>query len=45
MQLELEDPYTVVYKQIHAVVDDDARNLELMERSSCYGGSAWARYH
>jgi methanogenesis imperfect marker protein 11 len=45
VQLELEDPYTVVYKQIHAVVDDDARNLELMERSSCYGGSAWARYH
>ncbi|UEC41577.1 MAG: hypothetical protein METHSR3v1_2260001, partial [Methanothrix sp.] len=22
MQLELEDPYVVVYKQIHAVVDD-----------------------
>jgi methanogenesis imperfect marker protein 11 len=43
--LELEDPYVVVYKQIHAVVDDQGRRVELMERSSCYGGSAWARYH
>jgi len=45
VQLELEDPYVVVYKQIHAVVDDDAKRVELLERSSCYGGSAWARYH
>ena len=45
MQLELEDPYVVVYKQIHAVVDDEGRRVELMERSRCYGGSAWARYH
>lgn len=45
MQLELVDPYVVVYKQIHAVVDDDGSQVELMERSSCYGGSAWARYH
>ncbi len=45
MQLELKDPYVVVYKQIHAVVDDDAKRVELLERSSCYGGSAWARYH
>ncbi len=45
MQLELEDPYVVVYKQIHAVVDDEGDRVELMERSSCYGGSAWARYH
>ena len=45
MQLELEDPYVVVYKQIHAVVDDEDSRVELMERSSCYGGSAWARYH
>lgn len=45
MQLELDDPYVVAYKQIHAVVDDDAKRVELLERSSCYGGSAWARYH
>jgi methanogenesis imperfect marker protein 11 len=45
LQLELADPYVVVYKQIHAVVDDESQRVELMERSSCYGGSAWARYH
>jgi len=45
VQLELEDPYVVVYKQIYAAVDDDAKRVELLERSSCYGGSAWARYH
>jgi methanogenesis imperfect marker protein 11 len=45
LPLELEDPYVVVYKQIHAVVDDEGSRVELMERSSCYGGSAWARYH
>lgn len=45
MQLELNDPYVVVYKQIHVVVDDGGSRVELMERSNCYGGSAWARYH
>ncbi len=45
VQLELEDPYVVIYKQIHAVVDQERKQVELMERSSCYGGSAWARYH
>jgi methanogenesis imperfect marker protein 11 len=45
LQLELDDPYVVVYKQIHVVVDDEGSRVELMERSRCYGGSAWARYH
>ena len=45
VQLELEDPYVVIYKQIHAVVDQERKQVELIERSSCYGGSAWARYH
>ncbi|MDD1749053.1 MAG: hypothetical protein LUO89_04175, partial [Methanothrix sp.] len=45
MKLELEDPYVVIYKQIHAVCDADNSRVELLERSSCYGGSAWARYH
>ncbi len=45
VQLELEDPYVVIYKQIHAVVDQEGKQVELMERSRCYGGSAWARYH
>ncbi len=45
MQLELEDPYVVVYRQIHALVDEEGTRVELLERSNCYGGSAWARYH
>lgn len=45
MQLELEDPYVVVYRQIHALVDEEEKRVELLERSNCYGGSAWARYH
>jgi methanogenesis imperfect marker protein 11 len=45
VQLELEDPYVVIYKQIHVVVDQEGKQVELMERSRCYGGSAWARYH
>jgi methanogenesis imperfect marker protein 11 len=45
VQLELDDPYVVIYKQIHAVVDQEGKQVELMERSRCYGGSAWARYH
>jgi methanogenesis imperfect marker protein 11 len=45
VQLELEDPYVVVYRQIHAVADESGEEVELLERSSCYGGSAWARYH
>jgi methanogenesis imperfect marker protein 11 len=45
VQLELEDPYVVVYRQIHAVCNADDSLVEILERSSCYGGSAWARYH
>jgi len=45
VQLELEDPYVVVYRQIHALVDEEGTRVELLERSNCYGGSAWARYH
>ncbi len=41
----LEDPYVVVYKQIHAIADPGGDMVEILERSSCYGGSAWARYH
>ena len=32
VQLELEDPYVVIYKQIHAVVDQEGKQVELMER-------------
>jgi methanogenesis imperfect marker protein 11 len=43
--LELEDPYAVIYRQIHAVANEDRDQVEILERSNCYGGSAWARYH
>jgi methanogenesis imperfect marker protein 11 len=41
----LEDPYVVVYRQIHAIAEACGDAVEILERSSCYGGSAWARYH
>jgi len=41
----LEDPYVVAYKQIHAVCASEEDRVEILERSNCYGGSAWARYH
>ncbi|NYT01914.1 MAG: DUF1743 domain-containing protein [Methanosarcinales archaeon] len=41
----LDDPYVVTYKQIHAMASESRDRVELLERSSCYGGSAWARYH
>ena len=41
----LKDPYVVVYRQIHAIADPDGDLVEILERSACYGGSAWARYH
>jgi len=43
--LTLKDPYTVVYKQIHAISDPDGDLVEILERSQCYGGSAWSLYH
>jgi methanogenesis imperfect marker protein 11 len=41
----IEDPYVVVYRQIHAIAEPCGDVVEILERSSCYGGSAWARYH
>ncbi|MFB3763981.1 MAG: methanogenesis marker protein 11 [Methanotrichaceae archaeon] len=43
--LKLEDPYVVVYRQIHAIANEGGDLAEILEHSSCYGGSAWARYH
>ena len=43
--LTLDDPYAVVYKQIHAVTSSDGEKVEILERSSCYGGGAWSLYH
>ncbi len=43
--LSLDDPYAVVYKQIHAVTSSDGGKVEILERSSCYGGGAWSLHH
>jgi methanogenesis imperfect marker protein 11 len=43
--LTLDDPYAVVYKQIHAVASPDGGTVEILERSSCYGGGAWSLHH
>jgi len=40
--MELIDPYNITYKGIYAVADKKNENVEIMEQSSCYGGSAWA---
>ena len=42
--VHLEDPYTVVYKQIHAISSESGL-VEILENSSCYGGAAWSRHH
>ncbi len=43
--MRLSDPYTIPYKGIYAVADAKNELVEIMEHSSCYGGSAWALYH
>ncbi len=43
--MHLSDPYNVAYKGIYAVADRKNELVEIIEHSSCYGGSAWALYH
>jgi methanogenesis imperfect marker protein 11 len=43
--LTLEDPSAVVYRQIHAVASPDDEEVEILERSSCFGGGAWSLHH
>jgi methanogenesis imperfect marker protein 11 len=43
--MELSDPYNITYKGIYAVADRKNEHVEIIEQSSCYGGSAWALYH
>jgi len=43
--MHLPDPYTVPYKGIYAVADTKNELVEIIEHSSCYGGSAWSLYH
>ncbi|MDR0768282.1 MAG: DUF1743 domain-containing protein [Methanosarcinales archaeon] len=41
----LNDPYTVPYKGIYAICDEDGRKAEIIEQSSCYGGACWSLHH
>jgi methanogenesis imperfect marker protein 11 len=43
--MHLPDPYNITYKGIYAVADSKNELVEIMEHSSCYGGSAWSLYH
>jgi methanogenesis imperfect marker protein 11 len=43
--MHLPDPYNISYKGIYAVADRKNERVEIMEHSSCYGGSAWALHH
>ena len=43
--MNLNDPYTVTYTGIYAVCDRKNRYADIIERSSCYGGSAWTMHH
>lgn len=43
--MHLQDPYNIHYKGIYAVADSKNELVEIIEHSSCYGGSAWALYH
>ncbi|MFP4655329.1 MAG: methanogenesis marker protein 11 [Methanohalobium sp.] len=42
---ELDQPYTISYKGIYAVCDQNNRYTEIIEHPRCYGGTSWARYH
>ena len=39
------DPYTVPYKGIYAICDEDGKNAEIIEQSSCYAGACWSLHH
>ena len=43
--MDLDDPYTVTYNGIYAVCDRADRYVDIIEHSTCYGGSAWTMQH
>ncbi|MCL7412677.1 MAG: DUF1743 domain-containing protein [ANME-2 cluster archaeon] len=43
--MNLNDPYTVTYAGIYAVCDRENRYVDIIEKSNCYGGSAWTMHH
>jgi methanogenesis imperfect marker protein 11 len=43
--IELKDPYTIPYKGIYAVCDQNNEYAEIIEHTNCYGGAAWSKFH
>lgn len=43
--MDLKDPYTVTYDGIYALCDRQDMHVDIIEKSSCYGGSAWTMHH
>lgn len=43
--MKLSDPYTVTYDGICAVCDHTNELVDVIERSNCFGGSAWTMHH
>lgn len=43
--MKLNDPYTVTYDGIHAICDRTNELVDIIERSNCFGGSAWTMHH
>lgn len=41
----LDDPYTVPYRAIYAVCDENGEKAEIIEHSDCYAGACWSMYH
>lgn len=44
-EVELTDPYTIPYRGIYVVCDEDNKNAEIIEHTNCYSGAAWSRFH
>ena len=43
--MKLSDPYTVTYDGIYAICNRTNELVDVIERSTCFGGSAWTMHH
>ncbi|MDR2944951.1 MAG: DUF1743 domain-containing protein [Methanosarcinales archaeon] len=41
----MKDPYTVPYKGIYAICDENENEAEIIEHPDCFGGAAWSLHH
>jgi len=44
-EVELTDPYTIPYRGIYVVCDENNEYAEIIEHTNCYSGAAWSRFH